>query len=181
MKNFIIALSLMLFTSVAFAETEVDNDFVEVGVDVMSYANFDDDAKLNESAAFNVRWGTFRNTGLYAWGSYEKPKLEVFETDVANVEMFGLGLGWRMPFMDRFYGFAEAGAYFPNSTDEKLVPAGLDYDTSYGGSLGVGFDLTDNFTLNAKYRYLESKRNTFGDDKTTVDLSAVSVGLSYRF
>ena len=198
MKKLILVLSLMLFSTSLFANSEeevVDNNFLELGMDVMSYDDFSDGQKLPSGVGLNFRWGTFRDTGLYAWASYERPELEMGGEKLADLDTFGLGVGLRVPFENKFYAFAELGAYLPNSTNEAKLPMGgeftswsLDYNAGLGGSLGLGYDVTDRFTVNAKYRFLDmtQKVDMVSDEgvsrfKDTVDMSSVSLGLSYRF
>lgn len=174
MKNFIIALAFMLFSTVALAEDSVDNNFIEVGADFMHY---DESMLPSDGVALTARWGTLGDTGAYLWGSYEKPEMQSLWGWDADVETFGLGAGLRMPMNEKFYGFAELGMYFPD-VDSKTF-TGLDYDNSWGGSLGMGYDVTKNVTVNAKYRFLEldTKSTLVGD----LDMSALMVGVSYRF
>lgn len=175
MKKVIMFLLLTLASTSLYA-SDVDNDFIEVGADVVSYSGFSDATDLKTDVAVNARWGTLWDTGLYAWGSYEQPKVKFDGMKVAEVRTFGVGGGLRVPF-DRTYAFAELGYYMPSSGDD-VVPMG--YDNGVGGSIGVGYDITSNFTVNAKYRFLKvDQKSPFNEE--VVDMSGVSIGVSYRF
>lgn len=172
MKKFLAVLLLLLASTSLYAE----DNFIELGADVTTYADFGDITDLDTSFSLNARWGTFGDTGLYAWGSYEQPNVDLFSSNAGDLRMFGVGGGYRLTFADNWYAFGEGGYYIPSSSS-ALEP--LEYDDDWGGSVGVGYDINENFTINTKYRYLKVDQTGVGFGR--VDMSAYSVGLSYRF
>lgn len=178
MKKFMIAVLLMLASTGLYAG-DVDN-FVELGADVTTYSDFGDISDLDTSIALNARWGTLMNTGLYAWGSYEQPSVRVLSQNQGDLRMFGVGGGWRVGFAENWYALVEGGYYMP-SASSALEP--LRYEDDWGGSVGVGYDINEHFTLNGKYRYLKVDQRSGVLDLAAnrVDMSTYSVGLSYRF
>ena len=175
MKRLLIVLLLMLATTSLYAG-DVDN-FVEVGADVMFYDDFSTSTDLDTNVALNVRWGTLGDTGLYAWGSYEQPDVKFDGVNVSKVRTWGLGGGLRVPFDNGFYALAELGYYFPSSNSGGVD---VDYDGNLGGALGLGYDITDQWTVNTKYRFLKIDADTVAST-TVADMSAITIGLSYRF
>jgi hypothetical protein len=173
MKRFILAVMLMFASTMAVA----GDNFFELGADVQTYgSSFSDISDLDTSLALNARLGSV--AGFYGFGSYEQPDLNVLAQDVGKFRMFGAGVGYRLAFADNWYFLAE-GAYYMPSTSNNLNSV-VDYDNDWGVAAGLGYDINEHFTLNTKYRYLKMDQNdTVGDDR--VDLSAFSVGLSYRF
>ena len=171
MKKLLMVLLLMFASTSLYA----GDNFIEVGVDAMFYNDFGDATDLNTNLAFNARWGTLGETGLYAWGSYEQPDVKFNGIKVSKVKTWGLGGGLRVPFDNGVYAFTELGYYFPS--DGKGVD--VNYNGNLGGAFGLGYDITDNFTVNTKYRYLKIKAKT--DYTQVADMSAFTIGLSYRF
>jgi opacity protein-like surface antigen len=175
MKKFMMVVLLMLASTTAMAG-EVDN-FVEVGADVVFYDAFTTDTDLTNSAALNARWGTFGATGLYAWGSYEQPEVNYTGVKLSKVRTFGLGGGLRIPFDNGMYAFTELGYYSPSSNS-----GGVDvkYDGNFGGSVGLGYDITENWTVNTKYRFLKID-SKYNDTEMVSDMTSINLGVSYRF
>lgn len=181
MKRLITAV-LLLIVSTSLYANDVDN-FVEVGADVVVYDDFAEVSDLDTSLALNVRVGTFMNTGLYAWGSYEQPNVKAVGIDSGDLRTWGVGGGYRLGFAENWYALAEVGYYIPSSSSD-LKP--VEFDDDWGGSIGVGYDINENFTLNAKYRYLELDYDgptacAGGCPSFKGDMSSIGVGLSYRF
>ena len=174
MKRFMIAILLMMASTTLYAD-DVDN-FFEVGADVMVYNDYSDVSDLDTDLTLSARLGVLGNTGLYAWGSYEQPTVSILGNKTGHIRMFSLGGGYRLPLAENWYALVETGYYMPAASN-KLNP--LSYDDNWGGSVGVGYDINENFTLNTKYRYLKVNQDGVGDER--VDMSAYSVGLSYRF
>lgn len=172
MKKFMIAVLLMLASTTAMA---VDN-FVEVGADVAFYDATTSNTDLSNNFVLNARWGTLGDTGLYAWGSYEQPDVTFDNVKVSKVKTFGVGGGLRVPFDNGMYAFTELGYYMPSSGKGVDV----DYDGNFGGKLGLGYDITDNFTVNANYRFLKLDVDTV-NVSTVADMNSINIGLSYRF
>lgn len=166
MKKLILSALLLLATTSLYA----GDNFVEVGTDAVFY----DNTSLGTDGALNARWGTLGDTGLYAWGSYEQPDIESNGSNVSTVEAWGIGGGLRVPFDNSVYAFAEVGYYFVDNDRS------VDYDGDLGGSFGVGYDITDHFTANVKYRFLKIDAK-IPSTVYSVDMSAIAVGLSYRF
>jgi opacity protein-like surface antigen len=174
MKKFIAVLLLMFATTSLYAG-DVDN-FVEVGADVMFYDDFSTSTDLDTNVALNVRWGTLGDTGLYAWGSYEQPDVQFNGVNVSKVKTWGVGGGLRIPFDNGFYAFTEIGYYFPNAGKGVDV----NYHENFGGALGLGYDITDQWTVNTKYRFLKlDAERAVGTE--VADMTAITIGLSYRF
>jgi opacity protein-like surface antigen len=171
--KFIIMILMLSIAAPAFAE----NDFLEVGADIMFYDEFVGATDLSNNIGVNARWGTLGNTGLYAWGSYEQPDVMYFGDDISRVRTWGLGGGLRVPFNDRIYAFTELGYYFPSSNSGGVD---VDYSGDLGGAIGLGYDITNNFTVNTKYRILRIDAKSSGI-RTVADMSAFALGLSYRF
>jgi len=153
------------------------DNFFEVGADVMFYDQFSTDTDLGNNVGVNARWGTLGNTGLYAWGSYEQPEVQYSGFDVSKVRTWGVGGGLRVPFDSGFYAFTELGYYFPSSNSGGVD---VNYDGNLGGALGLGYDITDNWTVNTKYRFLKIDAE-IEDYVAVADMSAIAIGLSYRF
>jgi opacity protein-like surface antigen len=175
MKKFMLVVLLMLASTGLYAG-EVDN-FVEVGADVAFYDAFTTDTDLTNSAALNVRAGTLGATGLYAWGSYEQPEVSYAGVDVSKVRMFGVGGGLRIPFDNGMYAFTELGYYSPSSNSSGVD---VKYDGNFGGALGLGYDITDSWTVNTKYRFLKID-STYNDTEAVSDMTSINIGVSYRF
>lgn len=174
MKKFMIAVLLMLATATSTAMA--DDNFFELGADVQTYGSLSDVTDLDTSLALNARLGSV--AGFYGFGSYEQPGLAVLAQDVGTFRMFGAGVGYRLAFAENWYFLAE-GAYYMPSTSNNLNDF-VDYDNDWGVAAGLGYDINEHFTLNTKYRYLKMDQNEdIGNGR--VDLSAFSVGLSYRF
>ena len=174
MKTFILAVLLMLASTTAMAG-EVDN-FVEIGADVAFYDTSGSASDLNNNFVLNARWGTLGSTGLYAWGSYEQPKVSFATVNVSKVKTFGVGGGLRVPFDNGMYAFTELGYYMPSSGKGVDV----DYDGNFGGKLGLGYDITENFTVNANYRFLKLDVDT-PNVSSVGDMNSINIGVSYRF
>lgn len=174
-------LAVAVLLSLGLASTAVYADggnFLELGLGVNVYGTFDDIADLDNTAlALDARWGTLGNTGLYAWGSYEQPDVYLGNLNLGELRMFGVGAGWRLPMGDRFYSFVEGGYYLPWES-ASLDP--ITFSNEFGGSVGVGFDITENFTMDAGYRYLKVDQ-TSPWNVQSVDLSAWTIGASIRF
>lgn len=173
MKNFMIAVLLIFATSTAVA----GDNFFEVGADVQAYgSSLSDVSDLDTSLALNARVGSV--AGFYGFGSYEQPDLNVLSQDIGKFRMWGVGVGYRLAFADNWYALAEGGYYMPSTSNN--LNAVLDYENDWGIAAGVGYDINEHFTLNTKYRYLKMDQDgNVGGSR--VDLSAFSVGLSYRF
>jgi opacity protein-like surface antigen len=171
MKAAVLAGLLAMVSVTAYA----GDNFVEVGADAMFYNDFSTVTDLDTNVALNARWGTLGETGLYVWGSYEQPKVKFNGIHVSKVKTWGLGGGLRVPFDNGFYAFTELGYYFPSSGKGVDV----NYDGNLGGALGLGYDITDNFTVNTKYRLLKIDAKAEGTE--VADMSAMTIGLSYRF
>jgi opacity protein-like surface antigen len=161
---------------VASATAYAGDNFVEVGADAMFYNDFGTSTDLNTNVALNARWGTLGETGLYAWGSYEQPDVKFDGYKVSKVKTWGLGGGLRVPFENGVYAFTELGYYFPSSGKGVDV----NYNGDLGGAFGLGYDITENFTVNTKYRILKIKAKNEGNTNVA-DMSAMTIGLSYRF
>lgn len=171
-KGAVLAGLLMLASITAYAA----DDFVEIGADAMFYNEFSNATSLDTNVGLNVRWGTLGNTGLYAWGSYEQPKVRFDGYKVSKVKTWGIGGGLRVPFESGVYVFTELGYYFPGSGKGVDV----NYDGDLGGAIGVGYDINPNWTVNTKYRMLKIDAKN-GENTIRADMSAMTVGLSYRF
>lgn len=174
MKKLMIA-ALLALGIIAAAPVLAENNFIELGADAVFYDNFSRDADLDTNVALNARWGTLGNTGLYAWGSYEQPDVKFDGVKVSKVKTWGVGGGLRVPFENNFYAFTELGYYFPSAGKGVDV----NYDGNVGGSIGVGYDITSNWTVSTKYRWL--KIDAKADNTAVADMSAASIGVSYRF
>jgi len=172
MKKIALAVMLVLGSTALYAD-----NFMEVGAGVNIYSSLADYTDLDTALAVDVRWGTLANTGLYAWGSYEQPEVTFNNLNLGKIRMFGLGGGLRVPMGERFYGYAEAGYYMP-SEESQLEP--LTFSNEFGGSFGVGFDISDHITMDAGYKYLKVDK-TSPWDVQEVDMSSWSLGASYRF
>jgi opacity protein-like surface antigen len=171
MKRFMIAVLFMLASVTVYAD-----NFVEVGADVAFYDTSTADTDLSNNFVLNARWGTLGDTGLYAWGSYEQPNVTFDTLTVSRVKTFGVGGGLRVPFDNGLYAFTELGYYMPSSGK------GIDvkYDGNFGGTLGLGYDITENFTANVNYRFLKLDVDT-PEFSSVGDMTAINIGVSYRF
>ena len=174
-KKLMIAALLALGLTTAFTTVHAENNFIEVGADVLFYDDFGTATDLDTNVALDVRWGTLGSTGLYAWGSYEQPDVKFEGYKVSKVKTWGVGGGLRVPFDNGLYAFTELGYYFPGAGKGVDV----NYDGNIGGSLGVGYDITENWTVNTKYRFLKIDAKTATTE--VADMSAASIGVSYRF
>lgn len=177
MKKFMIAVLLMIAT--VTTSTAMADNFFEVGADVQSYGSFGDITELDTSLALNARLGSF--AGFYGFGSYEQPDVRLFANNQGKVRTWGLGAGYRLDFASNWYALGEVGYYMPSESSDLSA---YDYSNEFGYAVGLGYDINDNWTLNTKYRYLKLDQDykyVGPVQETRVDMSAFSVGLSYRF
>jgi opacity protein-like surface antigen len=172
MKAAVLAGLLAMVSVTAYA----GDNFVEVGADAMFYDDFSEATNLDTNVALNARWGTLGETGLYAWGSYEQPDVKFDGYKVSKVKTWGVGGGLRVPFESGVYVFTELGYYFPGSGKGVDV----NYNGDLGGAIGVGYDISSNWTVNTKYRILKIDAKN-GENTVKADMSAMTIGLSYRF
>ncbi|ASK79823.1 hypothetical protein CF386_12350 [Paraphotobacterium marinum] len=97
----------------------------------------------------------------------------------------------QFPINDDFYLFAKAGvAYVNGETKENIQGKSFKQNQDawkFTGSLGAGFNLTEQFSLEATYTYIDGDTsgkdigNDFDDGDLVLQTNNIFVGVNYKF
>ncbi len=122
MKKLLITLALLLITSFAYAgdyENLIDKvekeSFVIVSLKPYYFIPFDSEGELQPSVG--VQLDLTHRSGAFAFLSYEKDEFRLAGQGGLDIELLGLGLGYKHKFDNCFSVFLDAGWYEPIFND----------------------------------------------------------------
>lgn len=192
MKKSLIAIALMgAFTATAANAANIDNTvYVGAGAALSNYNHVDTNSNLGAHNAFgwNALVGYSFNkyfaveAGWQDFGTNKDVKQTgVSEGQQVKVRGATLGLVGTLPLNDNWFLTGEAGAIqYHIAHTIKTGQYVSDNDTAPYAGVGIGYNITDNLAVAAKYRYFHGLDE---NQWNTADMNAQTVGvqLTYRF